>query len=68
MQKHDLDRGALLIIVGRAHYAVKPIGKYQRRRRREPGQDAVDKAQKAGRVGEIDHSHERPFSHSSPLL
>ena len=67
MQEHDLDGGALLVIVRRAGDAIEAIGENQRGRAGEPGQHAVDQRQKARRVGEIDYSHEGPFSHSSPL-
>ena len=62
MQEHDLDGGALLVIVRRAEDAVKPIGENQRARPCKPRQHAVDQRQEARRVGEIDHSHNWPFS------
>src|SRR4051812_39800404 len=66
VQEHDFHRGALLIVVGRAHRAIEPGREQQHGRRRKPRQHAVDDVQKARRVGEIDDGHRRGLPHSSP--
>jgi hypothetical protein len=62
VQEHDLDGGALLIVVGRVHGAREAEREQQNRRRRQPGQHAVNQRQEARRVGEIDNSHRQPFN------
>src|SRR5262249_9906103 len=57
MQKHDLYRGALLVIVGCVHRAIESDHEQDDRHCYQPGQQPVDDTQKARWVRKIIHRH-----------
>src|SRR5262245_62928595 len=59
MQKHDLYRGALLVIVGRIQRAIESDHKQDDRHRYQPGQQPIDDTEKARRVRKISYRHAR---------
>jgi len=57
VDEHDLHGGALLVVVGRERCLIDTDREGDQRRGGEPRQHAVDDAQEAGGVGEIDQGH-----------
>ena len=57
MDEHDLDGGALLVVVGRQHRLVDAEREHEHRRAAEPRQHAVGEREEARRIGEIDDGH-----------
>src|SRR4051812_11518202 len=58
MDEHDLDRGALLVVVGHGEGLIESDQQQHRGRGRKPWQDARGQLQEPGRVGKIDQRHD----------
>src|SRR4029453_15708179 len=57
MQKHNLYRGTLLVIVGSVQRAIESDREQNDRHYCDPGKKPVDDSQKARRVRNINHRH-----------
>ena len=66
VQEHDLDGGALLIIVRRQHRLIDAEGEREHRQAAEPRNRAVGEVQETRRIGEIGEGHGRFLSSQLP--
>ena len=70
MEKHDLDGGALLIVVGGAHRQIESERECHHRYAAEPRNGAIGEGEEARRIGEFGKCHRQtnPGCHGDSMI